>query len=697
MPRKKSHFNILLALILTFSLLAVSTGSALAKKDKSPRIDPDFLQLIQANPEDMFKVVVQKDAKNNDLKDMELEEEVLKGKGQIRKQLDLITSFSAEMTGKEIEKLAKNPKVRWISPDAPVVSTGDKGLSTVLDIFKNYNYVGNDGTEKWTGGWVEGNRDGDATVSTPNLGILRLDRGYQCADLSGYCLQIDPGQTGAYIYREVNLNKVASAILTLYRYNRLNENFYNGAVNLEISADGGTTWTTLRTYSNWSYAGRDTDTFDITAYASSNTRVRFYIAETQRYSRDIYFDNIKIDYAIGSAYREVIGAETLWQQTGLDGKGISVAVVDSGISDHMDLHRDTKNPTQALSSGSRVISNGVFGDYASPIDEYTHGTHVAGIIAGNGVASSGEYKGVAPGVNLLNVRVSSAWGLTYTSDVIDGLQWVYNNKDVYNIRVVNLSVTSTVPESYHTSPLDAAVEILWFNGITVVVSAGNNGTTDGPSTLYPPANDPFVITVGAIEDRGTPGLDDDFVSEFSAYGMTESGFAKPELVAPGRNLISLLASTEATAYSAHPKHRVDDFYFRMSGTSMSAPVVSGAVALLLQDEPDLSPDQIKYRLMATANQSWPGYDTAKAGAGTVDVYAAVFGNTSDSANQGIIPSLMLSTGDDAVAFDSVGWNSVGWNSVGWNSVGWNSVGWNSVGWNSVGWNSVGWSTSIWDD
>ncbi len=141
MSRKTNIIHILMTLFLTFSLLATSTGSVLAKQDKPARMDPDFLKMVQAYPEASFKVIVQKDAKNKDLKAMELEDEVLRGGGQVRKQLDLILSFSAEMTGKEVEKLAKNPKVRWISPDAPMVSTAIKpGTHTFRDEF-NYENI----------------------------------------------------------------------------------------------------------------------------------------------------------------------------------------------------------------------------------------------------------------------------------------------------------------------------------------------------------------------------------------------------------------------------------------------------------------------------------------------------------------------------------------------------------------------------
>ena len=380
-----------------------------------------------------------------------------------------------------------------------------------------------------------------------------------------------------------------------------------------------------------------------------------------------------------------IGADKAWNGgMHLQGEGVTVAVVDSGIALHDDLLDEAGN--------SRILAQVNFtGNHGSVDDYYGHGSHVAGTIAGNGSRSAGKYLGIAPKAKLVDVKVTDDWGVGSTSDVVAGLQWIYDNKDVYNIRVANLSLNSTVAESYHNSPLNAALEILWFNGIVVVVSAGNNGSSDS-GVVYPPANDPFLIAVGAVDTQDTLDIMDDVVASFSAYGTTTDGFSKPDLVVPGADIISLLAGDDSNLALEHPDHKLGGLdgssYFRMSGTSMASAVAAGAVALLLESEPNLTPDQVKYRLMATANANWPGYDAAKAGAGYLDIYAAVQNTTIlGSNNVGLQASQLLWTGSDPVTWGSVNWNSVNWNSVNWNSVNWNSVNWNSVNWNSVNWSN----------
>ncbi len=379
---------------------------------------------------------------------------------------------------------------------------------------------------------------------------------------------------------------------------------------------------------------------------------------------------------LANAYVRTIKADQAWNKSPyIQGKAVGVAVVDSGVNPNADLY---------TSMGvNRQIANVRFNsDYnQSTFDGYGHGTHVASIIGGDGSESGGKYIGVAPMANIINVKVSNDDGSAMMKDVVAGLQWVLENRDAYNIRVVNLSLNSSVAESYQTSPLDAAVEILWFNKIVVVASAGNQGS----GAIFPPANDPFIITVGATDDKGTNSLSDDAVASFSAYGKTSDGFKKPDLVAPGTNIVARLVDLNMGLPNAHPANKVGNEYFRMSGTSMAAPMVSAGIALLLQDEPNLTPDQVKYRLIATANKSWSGYNASKSGAGYLDVYAAVYGTSTQSANTGLKASNLLSTGSTPITWNNVGWNSVGWNSVGWNSVGWNSVGWNSVGWNSDYW------------
>jgi serine protease AprX len=375
-----------------------------------------------------------------------------------------------------------------------------------------------------------------------------------------------------------------------------------------------------------------------------------------------------------NVYNSAIGADRLWNESPkyLQGQGVGVAVVDSGIQYTGDLYTEMGQLRVAASIHvNKGYNQNIF-------DQYGHGLHVAGIIGGNGRSLNGAYIGVAPKVNLINVKVSDEVGAANASNVVAGLQWINDNKTRYNIKVVNLSLNSSVAESYHTNPLNAAVEVLWFNKITVVVSAGNIGK----NALFPPANDPFVITVGAADDRGTLSTFDDVLASYSGYGKTNDGFQKPDLVAPGTNIVSLGSPSATVLAQQHPDHIVSNGYFRMSGTSMSAPVVSGAIALLLQSEPNLTPDQVKYRLMATAR---PFADKTRAGAGYLNIYAAVHTSTTQSANTGVAVSKLLTSGSTPVNWNSVNWNSVNWNSVNWNSVNWNSVNWNSVNWNSVNW------------
>ncbi len=371
----------------------------------------------------------------------------------------------------------------------------------------------------------------------------------------------------------------------------------------------------------------------------------------------------------------VVRAPAVWNAAPsyLQGQAMTIAVVDSGVAKSGDL------------LGRNLKDVNFNKGYHDSKDRYGHGTFVATMIAGDSKYSGSAYLGIAPKSQILNVRVSDDQGLAYESDVVAALEWIYTNKSRYNIRVANLSLNASVATPYHLSPLNAAVELLWFNGIVVVVAAGNNGTAE----LFPPANDPFVITVGATDDRGTQTLTDDVVGSFSAYGVTLDGHAKPDLVAPGKNIVMYLPRNyRLTMGKNHPTHKVDNNYFRMSGTSLAAPIVAGAVALLLQDEPTLTPDQVKYRLMATANKSWPGYDPLRAGAGYLDIYAAVTGNTTANANTNLVVSQLLWAGSTAT------WGSVSWNSVSWNSVSWNSVSWNSVSWNSVSWNSDHWDEEV---
>ena len=306
-----------------------------------------------------------------------------------------------------------------------------------------------------------------------------------------------------------------------------------------------------------------------------------------------------------------IRADTAWARA--TGRGVGVAVIDTGIAGDLP---DFQVPRGA----SRVIASSVTNPCARDAnDQYGHGTHVAGLIAGNGLiygnALHGKYMGVAPRANLVSVKVSDDDGNTTVLDVIYGIQFAVDNKAAYGIRVVNLSLSSTVAESYRSDPLDAAAESAWFSGLVVVTAAGNEGTTNDGVT-FSPANDPWVITTGALDDKGTFSRLDDALAPWSSRGLTQDGVRKPEVLAPGAGLVSTLAPGSDFADLCPSCVLESGRYFRAGGTSMASAVASGAAALLLEAHPDWTPAQVKGALTSKL------VDVPGAG-GVIDVAAAL--------------------------------------------------------------------------
>jgi serine protease AprX len=425
------------------------------------------------------------------------------------------------------------------------------------------------------------------------------------------------------------------------------------------------------------------------------------------------------------SFASAVEADIAAQQYGFDGTGIGVAVIDSGIADHADFRN--ASGTRVVHSESFVVGN------TSTVDAYGHGTHVSGIIGGNGTASgagSGYAKqivGMAPNVNLINLRVLDQNGAGTDSQVIAAIQRAIQLKTQYNIRVINLSLGRPVFESYSLDPLCQAVEQAWGAGIVVVVAAGNSGRdnsqhTHGFATIGSPGNDPAVITVGATRTMGTDTRVDDAIASYSSKGPSLiDHIVKPDIVAPGNRIGSLLVKN-STLDLTNPNLEIAPTgtctgtcthqYFRLSGTSMATPVVTGAVALLLQKDPTLTPDTVKARIMKTA---WKGfgvytnsydvfnnvysneYDLFTYGAGYLDVDAAL-ANTDVANGVALSPTASYDSSTNTVTI--VDTNSVTWGtSVVWgNSVVWgHSIIWGSSVLNasSIVWgNSVVWGNTV---
>ncbi|MGE3959552.1 MAG: S8 family peptidase [Vicinamibacterales bacterium] len=326
------------------------------------------------------------------------------------------------------------------------------------------------------------------------------------------------------------------------------------------------------------------------------------------------------------------GAALVQRALGLTGRGVGVAVLDSGITS---WHDDLTGAQGRRAYGDQRVTT--FLDFvngqAMPYDDHGHGSHVAGIILGNGFDSRGRQAGIAPEASLVSLKVLDADGKGTISRIIAALEWVADNAATHNIRVVNLSVGAAVTQSYWTDPLALAARRLTERGIIVVAAAGNLGQNADGETQYggilAPGNAPWVLTVGASSTEGTARSQDDTIAAFSSLGPTRGDYlAKPDLVAPGRGILSL-SVPGSTLYQKNTDYLVDGQvktgyppYLSLSGTSMAAPQVAGAVALMLEANPRLTPNLVKAILQYTARAE-ANVSPLQQGAGFLDVDGAV--------------------------------------------------------------------------
>jgi serine protease AprX len=340
---------------------------------------------------------------------------------------------------------------------------------------------------------------------------------------------------------------------------------------------------------------------------------------------------------------------------GYTGAGVGVAVIDTGVAG------DLPDFQASNGTGSRVVETAVTNPNAtSATDMYGHGTDVAGIIAGNGLNRPlsdplrGQYIGVAPNANLISIKASDDQGNATVLDVIYGLQFAVDHQSDYNIRVVNMSLDSTTPQSYTTDPLDAAAESAWMHGIVVVAAAGNRGTASD-AVQYAPANDPYVITVGAVDENGQSNPANDTIASWSSQGTTQDGFQKPDVYAPGAHIVSVLAPNSAFA-SMCPTCVIGGSYIRTGGTSMAAPMISGLVADALSYRPDLTPNQVKGLLMTpsvTSNSSFQLPDAVK--------MSWVWNVT--PANRGLTPNSLITDAQGDIDYTRSSWSRSSWSTA----------------------------------
>jgi serine protease AprX len=430
---------------------------------------------------------------------------------------------------------------------------------------------------------------------------------------------------------------------------------------------------------------------------------------------------------MGSMYNTTLiaGAQKYWA-AGYTGKGVDVALIDSGVV-----------PVDGLTAHGKIV-NGPDLSFESQapnlryLDTFGHGTHMAGIIAGrSGTAVSGSYVGdtasflgMAPDARIVSIKVADSHGATDVSQVIAAIDWVVQHRrdEGLNIRVLNLSYGTDSAQDYKVDPLAFAAEQAWRSGIAVVTAAGNAGFARRTGSLTSPAYDPYLLAIGAADPMGTTTMSDDTVSSFSSSGSTSR---RVDLVAPGAHIVSLRAPGSNIDQTSGETGFVTEGLFRGSGTSQAAAVVSGGAALIIQQRPSITPDQLKRLVMRSAFRlsrapaSWQG-------SGELDLEAVLRERTPDASRFGYSPatgkgSLELSRGSTRLVMDGVmlegerdifgmpfdsaamaaleasasSWSGGDWNGSTWSGSSWSASSWSGSSWSASSWSGSSWSGSSW--
>src|SRR5919199_203576 len=412
---------------------------------------------------------------------------------------------------------------------------------------------------------------------------------------------------------------------------------------------------------------------------------------------DVVFQRRAVsDANLVTAYPAEVKAPAAWQQN-TTGAGVTVAVLDSGINPDPDL-------------AGRILTAVNFADPVTTTqDPGGHGTHVAGTIAGDGAKSDGQYIGIAPQANLVDVRVMDAQGNASASSVIAGLQWTVAHAGQYGIRVVNLSLGGTPVADYAHDPVAAAAEIAWLHGLVVVAAARHSRTAEGTPGDVPPR-----VHGRALHQHGQPSVQDDVLPTWSGWGVPDRGTPKPDIVAPGRRIVSIRVPG-STLDVQNPDRVVTASngatYFRLSGTSMATGVASRVVALLLQAHPGLKPNQVKAILTGTAAPFGQATGVAvpgpMGGRGALDTQAANTAAAALEANRGLRVAnpaaqtlYTLLYGQPLVwkdpAYAGIDWTQVNWANLVWDDFAWDNLVWDNFAWDTLGWDNFAWDNFAWD-